>query len=234
MNQLNVTYTGGQPIYLDDIAWNDSAYRAAMNGILLAFGTDFIVQGCNVSGSSVSAGYIMLNSQLIQVDAHTSTGAYYALVTTDDSSGNDNFQDGSTAKSVYKKNRGVANAGSGTLSTTGQRLTDKIIALAGTLSSNYDASGTAVSVLANLFAQTTSNDISIAQDGGTINGSSSNASYVNGTIENLNPYDSIIYNYNIGATIQCVVFDLFLSQNPVTFNIKNNAGSTIYSFNNIY
>lgn len=129
MNKLITTYNGGMPIVLDDVRWNDDAYRAAFNGILKAFGTDFIVQGCVYSAidDSVTAGYIMLNGELLQVDAHTKTGAgYYQKVTTYNAAGTKTFRNASI-NDTYQQNRGLATAASGTLLYNGIRLEDIIV-----------------------------------------------------------------------------------------------------------
>ena len=117
MNQLVTTNNGGQPIYLDDIRWNDSAYRSAMAGMLAAFGTDFIISGCTSGEGTCNAGYIMLGGEILQVDTHTITGNYFSKVQTYDAAGSDEYQDTST-HNVYLKNRGVCNASSGNLNIT--------------------------------------------------------------------------------------------------------------------
>lgn len=134
MNILNTTFNGGEPIYLDDIRWNDTAYRNAMNGILQAFGNNFIVQGCTPSTPSfipgtttITSGYIMLNGQLLQVDASSSLyNNYYSLVITYNPSGQDTYYTGTT-HNVYQQNRGVANSGSGSLNIYGPRLNGIIL-----------------------------------------------------------------------------------------------------------
>ncbi len=134
MNILNTTFNGGEPIYLDDIRWNDTAYRNAMNGILQAFGNNFIVQGCTPSTPSfmpgtttITSGYIMLNGQLLQVDANAiPSNNYYSLVITYNSSGQDTYYTGTT-HNVYQQNRGVANSGSGSLNIYGPRLNGIIL-----------------------------------------------------------------------------------------------------------
>jgi len=131
MNQLVTTFTGGMPIVLDDLRWNDSAYRAAMNAILLAFGNNFIVQGCVPTVSlgvvSISAGYIMLNGQLLQVDAHTTAeNGYYQLVTSYNSAGQKTFANGITEQ-TYQQNRGLATAYSGNLQFNGPTLASLLV-----------------------------------------------------------------------------------------------------------
>lgn len=121
MNKLDTTKTGGQPFVLDDIRFNDTAYRNAFNSILKVFGTNLIVQGCEVNGNDVAAGYVLLNGELIKVDAHVRTGDYYSKVTTYDAAGNKTFKNGQI-QDVYEINRAVCAAGAGPLAYNGRRI----------------------------------------------------------------------------------------------------------------
>jgi len=120
MNKLITTSNGGIPIVLDDLRWflgqslSDSGMYQALNGILVGFGTDYIVSGCTVAGSDISDGWIMLDGELLKVDAHTKSDSYYVKTTSYDSSGLKTLESGSTAN-TYEKNRGVCSASSGTL-----------------------------------------------------------------------------------------------------------------------
>lgn len=115
MNKL-ITYTGGKPNFnIDDILWNDDAYRLAITAILKAFGGDnFIVQGCTKTGGTLNAGYIMLDGELLQVESHTFTSTHFVKVTTYDAGGNVTFNDGN-ARQIWQKNRATLTAGSGNL-----------------------------------------------------------------------------------------------------------------------
>jgi hypothetical protein len=79
------TYTGGHPLTLDDLDFIDGIYRDAFNSIFKAFINDtnsLIVSGCIPVGSSISAGFVLLNGELLKVDAHERTGDYYEKVET--------------------------------------------------------------------------------------------------------------------------------------------------------
>lgn len=119
MNKL-ITFTGGKPNFnIDDILWNDDAYRLAITAILAAFGDNYIVQGCATPGD---AGYIMLGGELLRVDAHTPTNTYYQKVTTYDAGGDVTFNDG-TARQTWQKNRATKTSATGvTLSTLDVKL----------------------------------------------------------------------------------------------------------------
>jgi hypothetical protein len=126
MNVLQTNYNNGFPYKLDDIRFNDDSYRDAFNNLLLAWGTDFIVSGCDVVSYIVSAGYIMLNGELLKVDSHTIQGAgYFQKQTTYDPIGLKKFKNGDV-NNTYQKNRGIAIANSGTLSVNGIRLSELI------------------------------------------------------------------------------------------------------------
>jgi hypothetical protein len=136
MNRFITSYNKGEPIVLNDIRWAlgseeylDAGIIQAIEGILLNWGTDFIVQGCTPSGApgNITEGWIMLNSELIKVDAHAGTNNFYAKVVTYDSDGSKTFQDG-TVNDTYEKTRATSSAGSGTLQYNGDRFEDVILA----------------------------------------------------------------------------------------------------------
>jgi len=126
MNKYLTNFFGGEPFKLDDIRFNDDSYRDAFNNLLLAWGTDFIVSGCDVASYIVSAGYIMLNGELLKVDSHTIQGAgFFQKQVTYDSNGLKDFKNGNV-NNTYQKNRGIAIANSGTLSVNGIRLNELV------------------------------------------------------------------------------------------------------------
>lgn len=130
MDKFRTDLLGGLPFVLDDIRQflgrltspaNHGIYQA-FNNMLGGFGTDFIVQGCVVSGStgafSITEGWILLSSELIKVDAQgpfdEAVDGTFTKVTTFDPRGNKDFLNGSTAD-TYEKNRGVISGLGGTL-----------------------------------------------------------------------------------------------------------------------
>lgn len=137
MDKLKTSALGGFPFVLDDIRQllgrltspaNHGIYQA-FNNILGGFGTDFIVQGCVVSGStgafSITEGWILLSGELIKVDAQgpfdEAVNGTFTKVTTFDSRGNKEFLNGSIAD-TYEKNRGVISGVAGTLAFDGNTL----------------------------------------------------------------------------------------------------------------
>ena len=137
MDKLKTSALGGFPFVLDDIRQflgrltspaNHGIYQA-FNNILGGFGTDFIVQGCVVSGStgafSITEGWILLSSELIKVDAQgpfdEAVDLTFTKVTTFDPRGNKDFLNGSTAD-TYEKNRGVISGLGGSLDFNGARI----------------------------------------------------------------------------------------------------------------
>jgi hypothetical protein len=123
MNKLLTNFNGGFPLTLDDIRWNDDAYRYAFNNLLNAFYTgatpNFIVSGCEVSalqspqnGIHITEGLVYIEGELLQVDAHDviydghDLYAFQKSVTYD-SAGNKVFKDASSQQ-TYQVNGGVA------------------------------------------------------------------------------------------------------------------------------
>lgn len=134
MDKLATKNLGGFPFVLDDIRQflgrltspaNHGIYQA-FNNILGGFGTDFIIQGCVASGApattSITEGWILLNGELIKVDAQgpfdIASDNTFTKVTTFDSRGNKQFLNGSIAD-TYEKNRGVIIGSAGSLAFDG-------------------------------------------------------------------------------------------------------------------
>jgi len=144
MDKFIKTDTGGLPLRLDDLIWEQGELDASNFGIyqalqadLLAYGTDYIVEGCTYGAPNITAGWIMLASELLRVDAHAGTDNYFAKVSTFDARGDKTFKDASS-QSTYQVNRGVLNAASGSLNiTTALRLEDKVIQLLATSTEEF-------------------------------------------------------------------------------------------------
>lgn len=125
MNKL-VSFTGGLLNFsIDEVLFNDDAIRLALQEIFRAFGDNYIIQG--VTGTtSITAGYIMLDGELLQVDAHTKTNTHFAKVTTYDPLGNITFNDG-VARQTWQKNRATISASSGILAYANAKRLNQVI-----------------------------------------------------------------------------------------------------------
>lgn len=128
MNE-KLTFPGGEPnINFDDLNRNNKANKNALISALRAYGDNYIIQG--VTGTtSITAGYVMLDGEILQVDAHTKTGTHFVKVTTYDSAGDKIFND-LTPRQTWAKHRATITAGSGSLAYSGAaRLGDVIATL---------------------------------------------------------------------------------------------------------
>jgi len=109
MNKLLTNINGGFPFVLDDIRFNDAAYRDAFKAVMKAFdinGTDrFIITGCEVASTltthNIAPGWIYYDGEIYAVDAQSITiqvgpgsGYYFAPIVTYDPAGNKTFEDG--------------------------------------------------------------------------------------------------------------------------------------------
>ena len=107
-------FTGGKKSFnIDDMLWNDEATYNALNDVFRAFGDNYIIYGCTGT-TSITAGYVMLDGELLKVDAHTATSTHFEKVTTYDAGGDVTFIDG-TPRQTWQKNRATITAGSGNL-----------------------------------------------------------------------------------------------------------------------
>ena len=130
MNKL-LSFTGGKPDFnIDDMLWNEEATRDGLNDVFRAFGDNYIIYG--VTGTtSITAGYIMLDGELIKVDAHSKTDTHFVKVITYAAGGDATFNDG-VARQTWQQNRATISASSGSLAyATAERLADKIVTLTG-------------------------------------------------------------------------------------------------------
>jgi len=124
-----LTFAGGEPnINFDDILRTPNANRDALIDVFRAFGDNYIIYG--VEGTtSITAGYIMLDGEIVEVDAHTKTDDYFVKVTTYESGGDKTFND-AVPRQTWQKNRATISASSGSLEyATAERLNERIVTL---------------------------------------------------------------------------------------------------------
>ena len=136
MDRLITSSVGGFPLLLNDArfflgqAGQSQGIYQALNNLLRVFGDNFIVQGATISGGeNVAEGWIMLDGELLKVDAHVvdfPLNFFFKKVTTLDPAGNKKAQNGSDIE-AYQINRGVASASSGNLPFDGDRYEDLVI-----------------------------------------------------------------------------------------------------------
>lgn len=123
MNFLKTDINGGFPFVLDDLRFADASIRKALTDLVIGLnggGLDCIVLGVEVTGpgalQDVSAGLLLVDGELIQVDAHTVGTIDIAdyqkitIVETADAAGNKTFED-TNVHDTYIKRRVVLEAG---------------------------------------------------------------------------------------------------------------------------
>ena len=116
MDKIKVDDTGGFPLVLDDLDFLQKAFFGAFQGIGSMAGKEltaaqgFIISGCErtVPGgvTNIAAGFIYLQGEVYQVDAHTFTEVpanteHWVVLETNDPNGLKIFQD-TTSKQTYK------------------------------------------------------------------------------------------------------------------------------------
>tara|TARA_R100001244_G_scaffold40790_1_gene36667 strand:+ start:5419 stop:6342 length:924 start_codon:yes stop_codon:yes gene_type:complete len=161
---------GGIPRVLDDLrhaTGQDGGHGIyqSLNNILGSFGTDFVVQGCEVTGSvpsqSLSEGWIYLGGELLKVDAvsgilDTSVDFTFTKSVTFKASGLKDLQSGGTAN-TYEQNRGVLSGGAGALNVlTGDRFKDQFDEW-----KVFDITGTNANLVSNSLGDGTGTDIAL-------------------------------------------------------------------------
>jgi len=112
MNKFESTSLGGIPETWDDERFYLDGIYKSFNDMFRSYGNDLITQGCVVdltipTAATMTAGLIVLGSELLRVDAQTfdsTTIQYFTKVITNDSTGLKQLQSGGTAN-TYKQNR---------------------------------------------------------------------------------------------------------------------------------
>jgi len=133
MDRFITLNNGGLPFVLNDFRWflgqivagNEGLYQALDNH-LRGFGDNFIVQGVVTSGTTpniaITEGWIMLDGELLKVDAQTGIDTTsedsFTKVSTFDTTGNKTFRNAANID-TYEKNRGVVNVLAGSLAFNG-------------------------------------------------------------------------------------------------------------------
>jgi hypothetical protein len=131
MNKFITTNNGGIPVVLDDLRWllgqatsgNAGIYQL-LTDMLLPYGTDFVISGCVATGTpyptALSEGWIMLNSEILKVDAQVIAYPNYFYIKSSayDSSGAKTTESGTTINTYFKP-RALANRSIGTLTAAG-------------------------------------------------------------------------------------------------------------------
>ena len=140
MNRYITTENGGIPYLLNDLRficgqaeYSGSGIYNTMNQSLQTFGDDWIVYGCNVTGSignrSLSEGLVMLDGELLKVDAKTGINnlvnyTYVKDTSTYNSDGLKTMQNG-TDTDTYQEVRAIVSGGAGGLNfSSGDRYED--------------------------------------------------------------------------------------------------------------
>jgi len=102
MNKLNLTQPGGLWIYQDTLDFMQNTYSPLLAAITSALGDNVIVSGCVQTASNVSAGWIILNGELLPYAG----GVYAPNFTMQEVVTNEQFDDG-TQKGVYHVRKAV-------------------------------------------------------------------------------------------------------------------------------
>jgi len=124
MNLFKTTELGGLPLNLNDFrfifgqdTYTGGIYQV-LNSMLRRFGNNFIIYGCEVSGTDITAGLVMLDGELLFVDLHAfGANTHFAKVTTYHADGLKVFEDNTppTGHDTYQKDRATVSAVVGTV-----------------------------------------------------------------------------------------------------------------------
>ncbi len=123
MNSLKTNILGGFPWVLDDFRWHHDQTREALTAIILGLNIDGgncrlqgVVGTLNSPNWDISAGYLLINGEIVRVDAQTVADIdlgfdYYHVTVSEtlDPLGTKSFEDGGTGD-AYIKRRGIINA----------------------------------------------------------------------------------------------------------------------------
>jgi hypothetical protein len=114
MNKLKIP-NGGMPLHGDDFEWLQAASKDAIKGMVHAFAVPFsgnmILSGCEVAGSAVAPGYVLIDYEVCYYPGGTlptsiNDGPKFVLSVTYDAAGADVFAD-SVTRDTYEVRRAV-------------------------------------------------------------------------------------------------------------------------------
>ena len=254
MNKLITTADGGMPFNLDDLRWifgqsaSDAGIYQVLNKMLLPLGTDFIVTGC-LSGiigvGSVSEGLIMLDSELIWVDAHTATSTNFVKVESFDGNGLKTYRDESTAD-TYKKIRATVSSSSGGFALVGANRMDTattsfktIVELATNAETitgtDIERAVTPASLQSKVASSTNKGIVELATDAETITGVNSTDATTPASISARNPLVTKVIDIGdwdmVSNILKSVAHGLTLSTiRTVNITIRNDDDDFFYPF----
>lgn len=128
MNDFKTDANGGIPYVFDDYRWEHDADKRAFFALVNGLAKEedvVIIQGVEITGTgttqNVSEGYVLIEGEVVQVDAHTTTNLdagidYRHILITEsfDAAGLKNLEDGGTAD-TYRKRRATIEGESGTI-----------------------------------------------------------------------------------------------------------------------
>jgi len=112
--------TNGIPFNWDDLDFivgygYDGGIIKVLEGILSAYGDNFIIQGCVYSGGNYTEGWLFLDGEILKVEAQAATGTeYWVKQIGNNSNGNKQTQLSGTVD-IYKEYRATADESSGSL-----------------------------------------------------------------------------------------------------------------------
>lgn len=141
MDKLNTLLYGGFPLELDDLRWQFQAYDRAFKGISDAFGTGYILSGCEVDQPSpgqytIAPGFVVMQGEIYEFTGYGPGGinpanTYFTPFLDTDPTGSEVFEDLTTQNAYERRRAGLALSPPGPLppvacNIIGPRLVDRL------------------------------------------------------------------------------------------------------------
>lgn len=139
MNKLKF-FTGGDPLYIEDIEFSQDAVAEAIKGIMSGVANDaeasFILSGCTATYDgttyTVAAGYVCIKGEVFKVDSHTTAVlSHWGELVSYDADGDQVFEDTveHSTHEVRKAKVYPSDPGSGVAYASVERISAKLLSL---------------------------------------------------------------------------------------------------------
>ena len=119
MKKLDHSYSGGNPLYNDDLAWEQAGIIEAIKGLASMSGIDtdtpFIISGCEVTFAALTytmaPGWVFINGEVYEVEEQSlavdTPSWHWRILTTYNADGNQTFGDGLTHNTHLIQKAGI-------------------------------------------------------------------------------------------------------------------------------
>lgn len=138
MDKIKFDNEGGLWFTQDVLAFLQAAIATSITGIVAALGNNVILQGCIVTGSNVSSGFVIINGEILPFKA----GGLAANISVQEVAGKEQYDNGTQQDTYFTRTAILSNAAGGIVFNTMPRIKNlqAFLNLPNTAGADYSAS----------------------------------------------------------------------------------------------